>query len=373
MLVGLVTLTLVEGLTHYGQIYPDSPSYIMAAHFFQGRASGPSNYRLLRPVIPFLASLLNYFFDIRTSFAVVNLTLWSASAVLMFYLGKLLTKSSYSALFSSALFATAVPMLLFAGSVLTDMGGYFFIVLGILLTIKWNVPHASWKRVLLTGLVLSIGILTRESVAMVLIFAVLWMILSKSPISHIITLCIVPLAISFAWSQVLGVSYINWYVQGGLAFAGTHQTLTPLRRIVRILGSILYSFGRYPIVLALSAVGFLQCKDRNYVKIHISILIAAAIIVLAWPVIDTRFSFIFFPSIFPLAGSGLEVVYRLMTNSKFVQTTWPAFSTSPWPRYLLLLLILAVCIFITNFALEAHVSFPWAPYTDPSVRLTDIT
>jgi 4-amino-4-deoxy-L-arabinose transferase-like glycosyltransferase len=373
MLFGIVIFTLAEGLTHYGQVYPDSPSYFSAAHFFQGRVSqGPTNFRLLRPVIPFLASLMNYFVDIRTSFAVVNLVLWCASAALMFCFTKLLTKNNYASLFSSALFTSAVPMLIFADSALTDMGGYFFILLCTFLIVRWNIPHASLKRACLMGLILGIGVLTRESVASVLIFAIIWTILSKGSISRILALCLIPLAVSLAWSQALGVSYVTWYVQGGLAFAGVHQALSPLRRVLRILGSILYSFGRYPIVLAFAALGFLRIRDKDCLKIHISILIGAIAIIVAWPVIDTRFSFILFPSVFPLAGAGLADAYRIMSNNKFIQTTWPSFANSPWPRYALLIFVVAVCAFITNFVLEAHASFPWMPYTDPSVNPAEI-
>jgi 4-amino-4-deoxy-L-arabinose transferase-like glycosyltransferase len=290
----------------------------------------------------------------------------------MFYFTKLLTKNSFPSLFSAALFTSAVPMLLFADATLTDMGGYFFILLGIYLMIRWNIPHACLKRACLTGLVLGIGVLTRESVASVLIFAIVWTILSRGSITRLAAVCLIPLAFSLAWSQVLGVSYITWYVQGGLVFAGAHQTLSPFRRVLRTFGSILYSFGRYPIVLAFAALGFLRIQDRNYLKIHVSILIATGAIIVAWPVIDTRFSFILFPSIFPLAGAGLEDAYRIISNSKFVQTTWPSLYSSQWPRYASLILVLGVCAFITNFALEAHTSFPWMPYTDPSVKLTDI-
>jgi hypothetical protein len=373
MLVGLLIFTLAEALTHYGQVYPDSLGYFSAAHFFQGHASaGASNFRLLRPVIPFLASLINYFVDIRTSFAMVNLVFWCASAILMFYFTKLLTKNLYSSLFSSALFTSAVPMLLFADAALTDMGGYFFILLGTFLVIKWNIPHASLRRVCLTGLVLGIGVLTRESVASVLIFAIVWTILSKGSVSRIATLCLIPLAMSLAWSQALGVSYVTWYVQGGLVFAGAHQALGPMRRALRTLGSIVYSFGRYPVALAFAAFGFLRIRDRDYFKIHISVLIGALAIILAWPVIDTRFSFILFPSVLPLAGAGLEDAYRTIFNSKLIQTNWSSFANSAWSRYAFLIFVFGVCAFITNFALEAHLSFPWMPYTDPSVKLTDI-
>jgi 4-amino-4-deoxy-L-arabinose transferase-like glycosyltransferase len=374
MLVGLVIFSLAEGLTHYGLVYPDSPGYMAAAHFFEGRgaATGTAAFRLLRPLVPFLASLANYFLDIRTSFAIVNLVFWCASAVLMFYFTKLLTKDANASLLSSALFTSAIPMLLFADAVLTDMAGYFFILFGIYLVVRWDLPHATLKRVCIGGLVLGIGILARENVAAVLIFALAWAILSRGSIPRTIVFCLIPIGISVLWSSAIGVSYLAWYAQGGLAFAAVNQHLSLLQRAYRLLGSIQYSFGLLPEVLVLAALGLLRIQDKGYLKIHISILIGAFAIIFAWPVVDTRFTFILFPSILPLAGSGLEEAYNLIFKGKLVQTIWPSFSDTANSRFAFLLLVLAIYAFITNVVLKGYFSFPWMPYTDPAVKLIDI-
>lgn len=377
MVVGIVIFSLVEGLTHFGQAYPDSPGYVSTAHLFQGREAlvGSADFRLLRPVIPFLASIVNYFVNIRFSFAIVNLILWCAAAVVMFYFTKLLTKDSYSSLFSAALFTSAIPMLLFGDAVLTDMGGYFFILLGIFLVVKWDIPRAPIQRVCLASLILAVGVLTRESVASVLIFAVAWTILSnrtRGSLARAAILFVIPLAIALSWSYIVGVSYTAWYSQGGLAFAAAHQHLSKVQKILRFVGSVQYSFGRFPEVLALAGLGLLAVHDRNKLKIQISIWIGALAIIFAWPIIDTRFTFILFPSIFPLAGAGLEEAYKIIFRSKLVQEIWPSFPDSPRSRYMFLLLVLGFYALVTNITLKAYASFPWMPYTDPSVKLTDI-
>jgi 4-amino-4-deoxy-L-arabinose transferase-like glycosyltransferase len=373
MLVGLLIFTLVEGLTHYGQVYPDSPGYFAASHFFQGRAPFASaNFRLLRPLIPFLASLMNYLLDIRNAYAIVNLALWCASAVLMFYFAKLLTKDSYAALLASGLFTSAIPMLLFADAALTDMGGYFFILLCTYLVVRWDIPRASFRRVCLMGLVLGIGILARESVASALIFTLAWTLWSSRSITRAAILFAIPLVISIGWSHALGISYVAWYSQGGLVYAAKNQPLSPIARLYRMTGSILYSFGRAPAALALAALGLFTLSDRNKLKIHISIWIGAFAIILAWPIIDTRFSFILFPSIFPLAGLGLGVAYRIIFKNKIMRGTWPSFPDSERARFVFLLVILAVYAQITNYILRHYVSLPWMPYTDPTVKPTDI-
>jgi hypothetical protein len=243
---GLVVFTLAEGLAHFGLVYPDSPGYIAAARFFQGKGvpAGGAEFRLLRPLVPFLASLVNYFVDIRTSFALVNLVFWCAAVVLMFYFTKMLTKDTNASLLSAALLTSAIPLLLFGDAVLTDMAGYFFILLGTYLVIKWDIPHATLQRVCLAGLIVTIGILSREVVASVLIFASVWTLLSKGSISRLIIFLSIPIGISLLWSFAVGVSYATWYTQGGLAFAAAHQQLSLARKGLRLLGSIQYEIGR---------------------------------------------------------------------------------------------------------------------------------
>jgi len=374
MLVGLFVFTLAEALTHYGQVYPDSPGYFAAAHFFQSRATpaGQPDFRLLRPVIPLLASLLNYFLNIRTSFAIVNLVFWCAGAILMFYFTKLLTNNLYAPLFSSLVFTSAIPMLLFADAALTDMGGYFFILLCIYLVIKWDIPRATITRVCVMALVLGVGILVRESVACALIFAVTWTLWSTRSVTRAATLFLIPLAISLGWSYAVGISYAAWYTQGGVAYAATNQPLTPLHKLLRLAGNIQYSFGRYPEILLLGALGLWRNHEKNSLRIHISIWVGAFAIIFAWPVIDTRFTFILFPSVFPLAGLGLEEVYRIVFRTKYIQETWPSFTDSVISQYAFLLFVVAAYALITNVVLRHYVSLPWMPYTDPSVKLSSI-
>ena len=371
---GIVVFSLAEGLTHFGQVYPDSPSYMAAAHFFQGKGvtSAAAEFRLLRPLVPFLASLVNYFADIRTSFALVNLVFWCAAAVLMFYFTRMLTKDTNASLLSAALLTSAIPMLLFGDAVLTDMAGYFFILLGTYLVIRWDLPHASLRRVCLAGLIVAIGILSREVVASVLIFALVWTLLSKGSIYRTIIFLAIPIGIALLWSFAVGVSYATWYSQGGLAFAAVHQQLSFLRKGLRLLGSIQFAFGRYPEIIALAALGLLRIKSKDYFKVQVALLIGALAVILAWPIIDTRFTFVLFPIVFPLAGAGLGEAYTIIFDSNLIHTIWPSFRDTKKTRFIFLLLVILVCVLITNIVLRQYLSFPWKPYTDPSVKPTDI-
>jgi len=78
-LAAVSIITALEAFTHIGQIYPDSASYIKTALFFGGDISraelGSAYFRLLRPVVPFVASLMNHVIGIEASFAVFNLIL----------------------------------------------------------------------------------------------------------------------------------------------------------------------------------------------------------------------------------------------------------------------------------------------------------
>lgn len=373
ILTGLLVLSLAEGLTHYGQVYPDSPGYMATAHFFQGKATmQAAGFRLLRPVVPFLASLVNYFLDIRDSFAVVNLVIWCATAILMFYFSKLLTKDDFTALFSSAVFTTAIPLLLFGDAVLTDMAGYFFILLGTFLVIKWDLPRATFQRVCIAGLMLAVGILSRENVASVLSFALAWTILSRGSFRRTIILIGISIGIPLLWSLAVGVSYAAWYSQGGLVFAAGHQQIGPVTKALRLLGSVQYAFGRYPEILVLAALGLLAIKDTGYLKTHVSIWVGALAVILAWPIVDTRFTFILFPSIFPLAGAGMRSAYSIIRESPLVSDRWTSLRENKKFWFAFVVFVIVGYVLITNVVLRRYFSFPWNPYTDPSVRPADI-
>jgi 4-amino-4-deoxy-L-arabinose transferase-like glycosyltransferase len=294
----------------------------------------------------------------------------------MFYFTRLLTRSSQAALASAAFFTTAIPILLFGDAVLTDMAGYFFILLGMYLVVRWDIRHASLSRVLLAALVVAVGILSKESVASVLLFGLVWVLLSKpswGSAGRITLFTIIGIGISLLWSIAVGISYLEWYNQGGLIYASTYNQLGLRFRLRMLIVSIQYGFGKYGEVIVPAILGFLRIERKGHFTIQTSILLSTLAIILAWPIIDTRFTFILFPAIFSLAGLGLENAYNIIFRSRLISDViWPSFKPSARSLAIFSLLVVAVYVLITNVVLIRYISFPWNPLTDPSVSPIDL-
>jgi len=212
------------------------------------------------------------------------------------------------------------------------MAGYFFVLLGCYLAVRWNLPQAPLMGLRLLRSILTIGILSRENVASVLVFGLTWALLSRKFRFKIIVFAAIPILLAFLWSSYTGVSYLEWYMNGGLAFGAVHQDFAFPHRMYRMLGLIQYAFRTFPEILILMFLGLLQIRQKNDIKLHISLLIGPLVIIFAWPVIDVRFTFIHFPSIFSWAGLGLQPAFEIIFNSRLRQIVWPSFQDTQAAR-----------------------------------------
>ena len=368
---GIVGLSLAEGLTHFAQAYVDSRDYIEDALFFLGKypnLTGVPRLRLLlRPLVPFLASLLSLAVKPRIAFGLVNLVFWCASAVLMFYFTRLLTKSVSAAVASSVFLTSSIPLLILGAAIYTDMAGYFFILLGAFLIVKWDLPRAKLKRVVVAGFIVQLGMLARESVASVLLFAIAWCILSRGSFRRILLFVGIVVGLSVLWSTLVGVSYVQWYNIVGVNGGSPYPKLGFLLGADVLLRSIVYAFGEIPIVLLLSLLGLLRIRDFRELKIYLSFLVPVTLLIVTWPVPGTRYSFILFPAILPLAGLGVEEAYSVILQSPLISTNWPSFKTSSKALVIFELLIMAAYVVSMNLLTIRYVSFPWNPLIDPAL------
>jgi hypothetical protein len=373
MLSMLVALTLAEGLTHFGQAYVDSPGYMQVTQFIRGRAviTEGVRFRLLRPIVPFLAAVLSAIMQPRLAFAFVNLVLWCASAILMFYFTKLFTKNKYAAFASSVFFTASIPLIIFGAAVYTDMAGYFFILLGSYLILRWDIPRANFERTCVASVVTGLGIISRESVACVMIFMLVWGIVSRGSVLRIVLYEGIIAVFALIWSTLVGVSYTAWYLHGGVNMS-SYAVLGLGGGIIGLFRSLLYAFGEIPIVLTLVLLGVLQTYEIPKLKKFGSLMLSELAVIVAWPVIGTRFTFILFPALLPLAGIGIDGAYTIIFGSPIVASMWPSLAKSPKTRVVFVGVILAAYVVITNVVTKGFISLPWHLYTDPSITPSNL-
>jgi len=370
MLLGVIAVALAEGVIHFGEIFPDSLSYIPTALWFLGKSMpascGLCSYRLLRPVVPALAALLSRITDIRTSFAIENLAFWIASAVLLFRFTQTLTKKATEAAIAAILFATATPVLVYGGAVLTDSAGFFFVMVGVYLVVIWDLMRASWIRVVLAALIMSIGILSRETVASVLIFAVVWTAFTKGSWAKLVVFLAVPTVVALSWSHLVGVSYLAWATENA-AVAAQNNSIAPAQRL-RLLAITLGESFRTE-VLGLALLGFIQLSRKRLLKAYLAILLGlGAFVAFAPGEVDVRYTFIMFPAILPLAAYGMTYLAQLIGYSPLANTF--RLSDKNRRRVLILfpILVVSLLIVMNNISTLRYLSFPWRAYVDPSIK-----
>jgi hypothetical protein len=199
----------------------------------------------------------------------------------------------------------------------------------------------------------------------------IWGVVSRGSLARILLFESIVAVFALIWSGVVGVSYAAWYVIGGTNVS-SYAVLGLMGGIVGLLRSLLYAFGEIPIVLLLVCLGLLQMSDVLELKKIGSLMLSELVIILAWPVIGTRFTFILFPALLPLAGIGFEGAYTIVFGSPLFSTMWPSLGKSQKARLVFLGLILTSYVLITNFVTRGFVSFPWHPFTDPTLSPSDL-
>jgi len=349
-------------------MYPDSASYITAMYYFEGRAiSGAAYFRLLRPVVPFCASLLNHFVGIEASFSVLNFILWCSSSLLMFKLAELLTDRTDAAFISSAIFTASIPMLLYGGAILTDMADYFFVLLGTFLVLRLDLPRASYPKVVATSLIIALGVLSKEFVASVIITAMVWTLLTKGSWRRVALVAFIVFAVTFVWSTVIGVSYVSWFsyavdVVSKVAPFESQNVPVMLRAWIWIR-TIRLAFR--PEILLAGIIGFVvilkhKIKLPDFVASLSGPTIITAALALAGAGTDYRYTFIMFPGLLPLAALGILCVTREVATMFAGRG-----GRSEKLATLLSLLIVLAFIVETNLITLRYLSLPWHPYIAP--------
>ncbi len=319
--LSVLLLSLLEGTMYFGNMCPDSPVYVEVAYFFNGKGESFSTNLMLRPLIPFLASVLNHFVDIATAFGIINIALWLATSYIMFQLSKDLLEDNNLAWYASILFATSLPLIRYGTAVLTDMAGFFFVILVFWMTRKYSKTHSILKY-LLIGITIGIGILGREVVFACLSFFVLSEISGKKTRGHYLkTLSKVFTALlpSLLWSATFGLDYLKWYMSGGIERAGGWTAVLDFNQLV---SSVLLAF---TFLLPFAIVGFLEEENKSKILFYCWSFLSVLAILVLWPVKDYRFSFLLAPCFMPLSVKGIDEAADKLSRKPLFSAISPSF------------------------------------------------
>ncbi len=300
-----VLFALFEGVTHFGIWHCDSSGYISIVKLFRGTASAEEAnvirwHGILRPIVPSLALPLSYVMSYRDAVAFVNLGFFLLGTFFTYLFAKRLFGEKAG--FASAMcFASAAPNLAFGVAVLTDGAAYGVEILVLYYLLFVFEEKKNLRTSLSAGILIALAILTKETNIVILLFLGLRFLLHRDRlnVSKVFIAGIIGVAIPLAWSMIVGYNYLSFYGAGldyhspGYKGALLHPTL--------FLVSIAYAFFLC-IPFAFTA---LFTVDDDKFKIFCEILISVGALLVLWPTYpESRFTFLTFPAVLPLAASG---------------------------------------------------------------------
>ncbi len=168
LLFSLVLLAILGSSMYYNTVLVDSQSYVLSTYYFEGKELLPedeervlSSYTFTRPFLIFFASVLEPLVGVRQAFSVFNLLFYIGSTLLVFYYCRKKYSNETIGYIAAVLYATSLPILVYGTRILSDVSGYFFLILG-LYCIDVLIEKNTWMSHIIIIIYMSISLLVRE-------------------------------------------------------------------------------------------------------------------------------------------------------------------------------------------------------------------
>ena len=133
--LSLIFLSVLSGSLYYNTVLVDTQSYVLSVYYMQGKEMGDDDtervllsYTFKRPIEIAAVALIEPIFGVRQAYSLINMILLIVSTLLtyLFFL-KLFAeheKKQLIAYCGAVLYATSLPLMLYATRVLVDVAGY---------------------------------------------------------------------------------------------------------------------------------------------------------------------------------------------------------------------------------------------------------
>ncbi|RLF10987.1 MAG: hypothetical protein DRJ98_04800 [Thermoprotei archaeon] len=350
----LVSIALVEALTHFGAMPGDHPQYFNVTKFFLGQEPLITKVRIVRPLVPLLAAPFSLVMPLPYAYGVVNTAFYLLTGVACYALTLKLTKSKLTALYSGVLVLTSFPMIAYGAASSKEGAGLFFQMLAALLALKLAEGKGVVKA-LAYGLIAGVGMLSMEIVIPAVAFGLLLLSrnrMFKEAAAWLIT-AVLP---SVFVGALFNYSIISWYLQGGIEYASKLGLLSlsawfnPSLRLRHLVE------GLSPFVCLFMVVGLAKLRgEANTVNLFVLMIIPGVAAYFAWPPVTSRQVITMSYAIYWVAARGLASLGK-----------------KPWIQVTLLLVNAILCNYLafkwysTCFYLETlgpwkGFSVPWPP------------
>lgn len=176
LFASLVLLSVLCGMLYYNTVLVDTQAYVPSVYYMQGKELWEEDvervevsYAFKRPLEIAAAALLEPLFGVRQAYSVLNMLLYIGTTVLTYLFFKRLFQQHESrmllAYLGAVLYATSLPLILYATRVLVDVASYFTLLLGLLFIESiFEKEKITWKEHLSVALLLGLFLLVRDTV-----------------------------------------------------------------------------------------------------------------------------------------------------------------------------------------------------------------
>ena len=267
------------------------------------------NIRLLKPFYGLMGSILTPFFEPYSAMLMLNLLLYFGTVLLLFHLlTKYLKFSGLMGFFGVAWFACSYPMLKYGFSLMTDISGYFFIILTVYLAII-GFNKDRYAYFLAAGIAAGIGVTAKESGAFGLLFILVYSIFELKNISFFKTIkrllavgapfILIFFSTNYIVYNLINYSYVDFLTMVEDEYAANFRTWK------FFLGTQIATFNLLWIPFF---YGLYRINTYAHKKLLLS-LIAAGLPALLWSVYIVRGLFVQYIFIIPIALFGITYFF----------------------------------------------------------------
>lgn len=335
----VLLLCFVEVFLNVGRtLLGDSDRYVNFALFFLGRrpslgGAWYSGIVVMRPMVPLLSSpLILILGNVNLSFGLVSGFFWVGGVIVAYKLGLMLLEDRDLAILMALSYAFAPPLLLYGAGVMTDSAGFFFIGLAVYFTLVGKQQNdVSSKTYFIEALIISVGVLFRESVLFALVFMIaIRFVKRKGFVASLLAAGLVGvLEILFLFALGFG---LDIFVYKYLLATEVHTPATDWGIIPYMFSlegayvtnsvpskpyftSLMFWIWALPILLSgfFALVGLMTSKRRKDLLMCLLFLFPSSVI---WPAMRARFSFSMWPVVLPSMISGAYLVFSRLHPSK---------------------------------------------------------
>ncbi len=322
----LIAVTIVSSIMYFGHTRSiDSESYIQLSYFLQGKDGKLIEHFAARPLVPALAAIFNLFFDINTSFGIVNTIFLCLTALLLFILFSRMFNNAKIGFIAAMLYPLSFPIILLGSQVLTDAAGYFFLVLAIYF-IEYHFIKLNLKNFVIAGIIIALALLARDSSLIIFIYLFLTILVDrhnylkkKFSILYRFFLTIIIALVPFAiWKYLTNVRPYP-------AIARIRATIDKIFSLKYLVSAIIRSIISFHILWLPAIYGFFIDKDKKrriyYYKVLLTVL---PLMIIAYLTLaqnynyDLRHTFALFPAIFPMAAYALVSIDNKLKTKNIV-------------------------------------------------------